>query len=143
MAGSQMDEDMLRQIEEEAEQGRTIQQTSWAWKKLLGWLERRKIPDAPVEMAKEKLAEILYRFYGELRCEKTKAALSPSSMVGIRSGIQRALQLRRSDGIHIVQDPVFAKDNNIFKTKCRLYAKNGNPKPQRKPDISQGDVQKI
>ena len=38
--------------------------------------------------------------------------------------MQRALQQRRTDGIHIVQDPVFAKANNMLKAKCRLYAKN-------------------
>ena len=94
-------------------------------------------------MKPEDLAGLLYRFYGELRCDKTKAALSPSSMVGVRAGIQRALQQRQPDGIHIVQGTVFAKANNSFKAKCRIHAKNGNPKPQRKPDISQGDLQKI
>ena len=28
--------------------------------------------------------------------------------------------------IHIVQNPAFAKASNIFKAKCRLYARNGN-----------------
>ena len=75
-------------------------------------------------MSTESLAAVLYRFYGELRCEKTNAALNPSSLVGIRAGMQRALQQRRTDSVHIVQDPVFAKANNMLKAKCRLYAKN-------------------
>ena len=140
---SQLDEQMLQDIEKEAEQGRTAQATSWAWNRFSAWLSKREIDEDPVMMSTESLAAVLYRFYGELRCEKTKAALSPSSLVGIRAGIQRALQQRRTDGIHIVQDPVFTKANNMLKAKCRLYAKNGNPKPQRKPEISNGDLIKI
>ena len=143
MISSQLDENTLSEIEKEAEQGRTNQATAWAWNKFIAWLNKREIVEDPVVMKPEDLAGVLYRFYGELRSDRTKAALSPSSMVGIRAGIQRALQQRRPDGIHIVQDPVFAKANNIFKAKCRLYAKNGNPKPQRKPEISEGDLQKI
>ena len=119
---SQLNDDMLREIEKEAEQGKTNQATMWAWNRFDNWLKKRGITEDPIMMKPEDLAAILYRYYGELRCEKTKAALSPSSMVGIRAGIQRALQQRRSDGIHIVQDPVFAKANNIFKAKCLLTA---------------------
>ena len=96
-------------------------------------------------MSTESLAAVLYRFYGELRCDKTKAELSPSSLVGIRAGIYRELynSVEPTAYICIVQDPVFAKTKNMLKAKCSLFAMNGNQKPQRKPEISNGDLIKI
>lgn len=85
---SQLNDDMLREIEKEAEQGKTNQATMWAWNRFGNWLKKRGITEDPSMMKPEDLAAILYRYYGELRCEKTKAALSPSSMVGIRAGIK-------------------------------------------------------
>ena len=40
---SQLDENMLSEIEKEAEQGRTNQATAWAWNKLDVWLKKRQI----------------------------------------------------------------------------------------------------
>ena len=61
----------------------------------------------------------------------------------MHSGIQRALQQRRSDSIYMVLGPVFNKANNICEAKCSLYWNNGKLKHKRKPEITQGDLQKM
>ena len=112
-------------------------------KRLEAWLTKRNVNVNLATVGKEELAALLHRFYGELKSEKTAKPLSPSTLVGIRSGIQRGLLSLRSDPVNIVNDPIFAKANSLFKAKCRLYAKHGNPSAKHEVAISDGDLIKI
>ena len=79
-------------------------------------------------IAKKGLAELLHRFYGELKSDKTSKAFSSNTLVGVRSGFQRSLLGVRLDPVHIVNDPVSpTKANNMCKAICRLYVKRRNP----------------
>lgn len=140
---SQLNDEDLENLEREAEQKGTAAATKWSMKKLEAWLTKRKVNVNLTTGGKEELAALLHRFYGELKSEKTAKPLSPSTLVGIRSGIQRGLLSLRSDPVHIVNDPIFAKANSLFKAKCRLYAKHGNPSAKHKVAISDGDLKKI
>ena len=73
------------------------------------------------EVEPTALSGILKRFYGEVR-GKQGSDLSPSSLVGIRAGLQRHLSGMRSDGMDITKDPAFSAANKVFKAKCRLYS---------------------
>ena len=39
---SQLNDDMLREIEKEAEQGKTNQATMWAWNRFGNWLKKNE-----------------------------------------------------------------------------------------------------
>lgn len=139
---SQLDESQLKELEKNAEQGGTANATKWAMNKWNDWLEKRSINIDVSSIQPETLAGHLYRFYAELKC-KDKRPLSPSGLVGVRAGMQRGLIALRKDPIDIVKDPVFAKANNMFTAKCKLYNKSGNAKPKRKQDIAPGDLAKL
>ena len=139
---SQMDDEELRRLEQEAEQPGTASATKWAMDKFLNWIRKRKIACDLETIEKEELGKILHQFYGEQKNTKTSKALSPSTLNGLRAGIQRGICQLRHD-IHIVNDREFMRANKILNAKCRLYAKQGNPKPQHKEEIAEHDLQKI
>ena len=138
---SQMDEDQLKELEKNAEQGGTVNATRWTMRRWNNWLEKRDIKIDNSSVPPEVLAEHLYRFYAELKGKNNKP-LSPSGLIGVRAGIQRGLIALRNDPLDIVKDPVFAKANNMFMAKCKLYNKTGNSKP-KKQDIAPGDLAKL
>lgn len=142
LPSSQLDEDQLKELERNAEQGGTINATRWAMRRWNEWLEKRAITIDNSSVEPEVLAGHLYRFYAELKGKNNKP-LSPSGLIGVRAGIQRGLIALRTTPIDIVKDPVFSKANNMFTAKCKLYNKAGNPKPKRKQDIAPGDLAKL
>ena len=139
---SQMDEESLNELDNAAQPENTARATRWAMSRLKEWLKKRHINIDLATVAAEELAPILRRFYGELKTFGGKP-LTPSSLVGIRAGIQRALTLERPNPLDILHGQEFAKANSTFTAKCKMYARKGNPKPQRKEDIAVGDLAKI
>ena len=98
-----MDEEKLQRLEQEAEQEGTASATKWAMQKFPNWLRKRgtKCGLATVEIG--ELGRILHQFYDEQKDTKTPGALSPSTLNGLRAGIQRGIcQLR--DDVQIVND---------------------------------------
>ena len=144
-AGSQessLDEEELDVMDRSACPENTAKNTKWAFKKLTDWLRKRKVDVDLKIVSANDLAPMLRRFYGELKSGNRKM-LTPSSLVCIRSGIQRALVELRESPLNITTDTAFAKANATFNAKCKLYAKLGNPKPKRKEEIAPGDLEKI
>ena len=121
---SQLDEQQLEEIIREAEQEGTKTATKWAKKKFSNWLEKRNININLSTAPSQELAKVLQRFYAESKAEKTGQALSPSTLIGLRAGIQRGLLEIRTDEVNIVRDVVFSKANKMLAAKCRTYAKN-------------------
>lgn len=139
---SQMDEDALNDLDNAAQPENTVKATKWAMSRLRDWLKKRHVPIDVKTVTAEELAPLLRRFYGELKTFGGKP-LTPSSLVGIRAGIQRGLTLERADPLDILHGQEFAKANSTFTAKCKLYARQGHAKPQRKEDIAEGDLTKI
>ena len=139
---SELDEDNLNEMDKLAQPLNTSRNTKWAMTRFQSWVRKRQIEIDLKTVSAEELAPILRKFYGEVKQTGGKT-LSPSSLVGIRSGIQRALMLERDVPLDIIHDHAFAKANNTFTAKCKLYAQLGNPKPKRKEDIGDGDLEKI
>ena len=102
----------------------TAKNTKWAFKKLTDWMRKRKVDVDLKTVSGADLAPILRRFYGELKSGNGKM-LTPSSLVCIRSGIQRALVEIRETPLNIASDTTFTKANATFIAKCKLYAKLG------------------
>ena len=140
---SQLDEQQLEEIIREAEQEGTKMATKWAMKKFSNWLEKRSINIILSTAPSQKLAKVLQRFYAESKAEKTGQALSPSTLIGLRAGIQRGLLEIRTDEVNIVRDVAFSKANKMLAAKCRTYAKNGNPPVQHKEAIAEEDLRKV
>ena len=139
---SELDEDSLNDMDAKAQPENTLKNNKWAMARFEAWLRKRQINLDLVNVSGEELAPILRRFYGEVKSTGGKV-LTPSSLVGIRAGIQRVLMQRRDVPLDIIHGEVFAKANNTFTAKCKLYAQKGNPKPKRKEDIAEGDLSKI
>ena len=85
--GSQLNEEQLCELMQEAEQEGTKTATKWAMKKFRSWLEKRKINLELSTATAQVLATSLYRFYAESKADKTGDALSPSTLIGLRAGI--------------------------------------------------------
>ena len=68
----------------------TVKNNRWAMTRLKGWLQKRQINVDLKHASGEDLAPILRRFCGEVKSTGGKV-LTPSSLVGLRAGIQMAL----------------------------------------------------
>ena len=68
----------------------TVKNNRWAMTGLKGWLQKRQINVDLKHASGEDLAPILRRFYGEVKSTGGKV-LTPSSLVGLRAGIQMVL----------------------------------------------------
>ena len=141
-SSSELGEEELENMVRQAEQKGTVRQTKWAVKKFEDWMTKRKVEVNMREVEPAALSGILKRFYGEVRGMQG-SDLSPSTLVGIRAGLQRHMSDLRSDGMDITKDPAFSPANKVFKAKCRLYSLKGGPKVQHKEQIAARDLEKI
>ena len=57
-------------------------------KKLSNWLEKGNIDINLSTAPNQELAKVLHRFYAESKADKIGQALSPSTLIGLRAGIQ-------------------------------------------------------
>ena len=73
-----------------------------------------------------------------------KTDLTPSALTVIRANIHRTItgQLA-SRSINILKDVEFTQANKMFEVVCKSYYKPGNPKPQHKNPIEDGDMEKL
>ena len=140
-SSSEMGEEELENMVRQAEQKGTVRQTKWAVKKFEDWTTKTKVVVNMSEVEPTASSGILKRFYGEVRGTQG-SDLSPSSLVGIRAGLQRHLSGMRSDGMDITKDPAFSAANKVFEAKCRLYSLKGGPKVQHTEQIAAGDLEK-
>ena len=117
---SQFDENALNEMDARAQPENTVKNNRWTMTGLKGWLQKRQINVDLKHASGEELAPIL-RFYGEVRSTGGKV-LTPSSLIGLGAGIQRALMLERDDPLDVIHSDVFAKANSTSTAKCKLYA---------------------
>ena len=89
---SQMDEDAFNNMDANAQPENTAKNNRWAMSRFEGWLRKRQIQIDLNSVSGEELAPILRRFYGEVKSTGGKV-LTPSSLVGLRAGIQRSLMM--------------------------------------------------
>ena len=138
---SDLDDDALDRLVGKARPKNTHRNTKWGLNRFNGWCLKRKIDVDLHTVTALDLAQILRKFYGELRSQSGDV-LSPSSLTGIRAALHRVITsppLSRS--INIISDREFMQANVMFITKCKLYNKEGNPRPKHKPSIGEGDMQ--
>ena len=109
--GSQLNEQQLHELMQEAEQEGTKTATKWAMKKFRSWLEKRSINLDLATTTAQDLATSLYRFYAECNADKSGEALSPSTLIGLRAGIQRGIVELRNDEVNI-------EESSAERTKC-------------------------
>jgi len=130
---SDMGDEELNKMVMESEPGTTKQSTGWGVGKFNRWLKKRNISVDLKTVTSERLAEVLRKFYAEVKAEKRGNTLTPSALTGIRAAINRAIKAPPNNrSINIMGDRDFIGANEMFKARCRLYYKGNNPKPQHK-----------
>ena len=90
-----------------------------------------------------ELSALLRRFYGEVRT-KTGKPYSRSSLIGLRSAIQRHLEgppYNRT--IDIIHDSEFKPANLVFTGRLKVNRADGNDVTRHKDPIEPGDVRKM
>ena len=142
---SDLDNEQLDEIEQQAQAKNTKRATEWGVKKFKKWCEKRKITVdlKTVSLSATDLSEILRKFFAEVKTEKGQA-LTPSALTGIRAAIHRHLTCAPlSRNINILQDSEFVSANKMFEAKAKLFTKENNAKPKHKSSIQSGDMQKL
>ena len=140
---SQLSEGGLNKIVDDVQPQSTERSTKWGVKKLEVWLSKRAIMCDFHSVPAEELNMVLRRFYGELKSVNGDLFTS-SALTGIRAAIHRYITgppFNRS--INIIQDKEFMPANRMFVAKFKLYVKSGCKKPQHKPAIGTGDMNKL
>ena len=121
----------------------TDRSTKWGLNKFEEWIRKRGMSCDLHTVPAIELNGVLRKFYGEVRSIK-KQPLTPSAMTGIRAALQRAITSPPYNrNINIIGDKEFTLANKMFLAKCKLYVQSGNKKPQHKPSIGPGDMQKL
>jgi hypothetical protein len=115
-------------------------------KKFMEWQQKHASTCDLATVTPEELNNILRKFYAEVKHKDHKKgkSLTPSSLTGLRASLHRhliAAPLLRP--FNIIKDKEFTTANNMFAARCRLYYKAGNEKPQHKPCIEKGDLEKL
>lgn len=141
---SDLDEHTLDKLVTDVVPTATARATKWGLNKWNAWLTRRNNLHCDFyTIDANDLNVLLRKFYAELRPEKKHIQndLTPSSLSGIRAALHRTITsppYNRS--MNIISGTEFTTANNMFTAKCKQYVKNGNPKPQHKPPISDSDM---
>ena len=103
-------------------------------------MEKRHISIDLKTVHETRLNEVLRKFYAEVKAEKKAKSLTPSALTGIRAALNRTIKHAPYNRcIDIIGDRAFIGANEMFKTRCRLYYKANNPKPQHKNAIEKDD----
>lgn len=140
---SEMDEQAIQSLEVESKCESTTRSTVYGIKRFKEWLNKRGLECNFGTVTAEELNELLRKFYAEIKGKKG-GSLTPSTLTCLRAAIHRHLTSAPfSRCINIIRDRQFTSANNIFMAKCKLYFKAGNKKPQHKPVIGDGDMQKL
>ena len=143
---SSLDETELQKMEEVSRPESTFKATKSGIKKFMDWLVKHERNCDLATVSAEELNSILRKYYAEVKHTDHKKGkkLTPSSLTGLRAALHRhltAAPLLRP--FNIIKDKEFIAANNMFAARCRLYFKSGNEKPQHKPCIEKGDLEKL
>ena len=131
-------------MEEGARNDSTSKSTRLAAARFEKWCEKRSKPLNWLTSTAADLNDWLRSFYAELKNAGTGKALSPSSLVGIRAGIQRKLkQAPISRNLNILTGEEFMSANVMLEARCKGYVQEGNALPQHKTPIEDADKVKL
>ena len=140
---SEMSDNEIFALVEETIPESTKRSTSWGIGVFKKWLEKRQINVNFHEISSVELAIHLKKFYAEVR-KGNGELYTPSALVGIMAAIHRYIvQPPFMRNINILEGIDFTSANKVFVAKCKIYTAQGNPKPQHKPAISEGDMKKL
>ena len=107
------------------------------------WLEENYGNGDFEQLNEENLNTLLAQFYAEVRSEKGDF-LSKSTLVTIRSGIQRHLDSPPyNKNFGICSNPAFAYSNKMFATVVKRCKQEGNDKTKHHAIIPDEDMKKI
>ena len=142
---SQLSENELIEIENQAKAKNTVRSTTWGVQKFTEWLEKRRKDCDFYTISPDALNDLLRQFYAEVKpSTKSKSkALTPSTMSCIRAAIRRHIMENCHRIMDIINDKEFHRANAMFTSKCKLYVSAGNPRPKHKPVIESGDMAKL
>jgi hypothetical protein len=131
-------------MEESSKPSSTKRATLYGVKKFSDWLNKRsKVCDFHT-VTKEELNELLRKFYAEVKSSKQGCSLTPSTLTCLRAAIHRHItSAPYNRPFNIITEQEFTSANNMFAARCKLYFKAGNKKPQHKPCIGDGDMEKL
>ena len=121
----------------------TKRNTRYAVSLFKKWLTENYGNDDFEQLTEENLNTLLTQFYAEVRSEKGEY-LSKSTLVTIRSGIQRHLDsppFNRNFGI--CSNPAFAYSNKMFATVVKRCKQEGNDKTKHHAVIPDCDMKKV
>ena len=140
---SDLGSDQLDTLEVSNQCQGTLQVTKWGMEVFNDWCNKRKISVAFENVSPEELAEVLRKFYAEVKGNEGKT-LTPSSMVGLRDALHRHITTPPiSRTMNIVNDKEFLRANQMFLTIFKKYYKDGNARPKHKPAIQPADMEKL
>ena len=143
LPNSQPTEEDMNKLVLEASSANTHKATQWGLRKFNDWNTKRNRNIDLTTISQGNLNVELRRFYAEVKGNRGQP-LTPSGLTGIRAAIHRHLtQPPLSRNINILTDTDFTTANQMFTARCRLYYKSGNKRPQHKPAIGQGDMEKL
>lgn len=120
----------------------TNKATVWGVKKFNAWAADKGHLVDFATMTPEALSNLLRKFYAQVTGKKSQ--LTPSALTGIRAAIHRFITgPPYNRDINIISGSQFTNANNVFRARCKLYYKEGNPKPKHKKAIEMGDMSKL
>ena len=107
------------------------------------WLISRGKSEKFQHLEAHELAELLRRFYGEVRTKK-KTEYSKQGLISLRSGIQRHIQgPPYNRNINIISDREFKQANMVLTGRIKQNRADGHDDTKHKSAIQPGDVRKM
>ena len=117
--------------------------TAWGLNVFGSWCAKRSADIDLKTVSSDVLADVLRRFYAEVKTKKNKP-MHPSSLTCLRASLHRYLtQPPINRRINIITDTEFVLANAMFQSKQKLYRKTHNAKPKHKKPIEVGDMRKL
>ena len=143
---SDLDEDSMRELENQARPINTSRATIYGVNKFQNWLKRRGKTCDFYSVSANDLNDLLRKFYAEVKPTDSgkQGSLSPSTLTCLRAAIHRFIRSPPySRPFNIINDREFTAANSMFTARCKMFFKSGNRKPAHKPSIGEGDMQKL
>lgn len=141
---SDLGEEELRELEGSARPESTRRATAYGVNKFEQWLVKRERQCDFHSISAPDLNELLRKCYAEVKAVKQGTSLTPSTLTGLRAAMHRYVTSAPFNRpFNIIKDREFTSANKMFAARCKLFFKQGNPKPKHKPAIGAGDMTKL
>ena len=120
----------------------TERSTNWGVKKFKAWAAKSGNSIDFDSVTPHDFNVILRKFYAEVKGDDG-TDLSHSGLRGVRAALHRNLTTTHGRDFNIMVDGQFTPANIVFKARCKKLREDDTKKPEHKPCIEDGDMQKL